>query len=127
MGYNPFNAGQYNAIAPNLTDGETEIVQLDNRGRQRIVLMSVGTLTTGQIAPGTTATSIIGVNLNRIRIVLTQMSTTPVFIGASGVTSSTGDYIPGIVGYMKVIRSSAALFGVVASGTGSISFAEESQ
>jgi hypothetical protein len=125
MAYNPFNSGIYNVTPPTLSNGETEIVQLDVNGRQRIVVMSARTLTTGQATLGTTATSIISANINRVRIVITQMSTTPVFIGSSAVTAATGDYIPGIVGYVKVIRASTALSGIVASGTGSISYAEE--
>jgi hypothetical protein len=88
-----------------------------------------GAFTTAQASPGTSATSIVAARTGspgtgRIAAIIINMSTTPVYIGASGVTTSTGSYLAGVIGATIVIPTQAAIYGIVSSGTGSVSVME---
>ncbi len=88
-----------------------------------------GSFATAQASPGVAATLIAAARTGvsgtgRIAAIIINMSTVPVFLGASGVTTTTGSYLAGVVGAAVVIPTTAAIYGVVGSGTGSVSVQE---
>jgi hypothetical protein len=88
-----------------------------------------GSFATAQASPGVAATLIAAARTGvsgtgRIAAIITNMSTVPVFLGVSGVTTTTGSYLAGVVGAAVVIPTTAAIYGVVGSGTGSVSVQE---
>jgi len=77
-----------------------------------------------QVSVATTATSIVAARSARQAVVITNLGSTPVYLGGSGVTTSAGALLPGVVGASKVIPTSAAVYGIVVSGAQSISVEE---
>lgn len=88
------------------------------------VRISGPAFTSGQQALTGTAASICAANARRARLTVTNLTTNDVYLGAAGVTTSTGDLLVGVKGAKMVIYSIGAVYGVVAS-TGSVSFIEE--
>jgi hypothetical protein len=85
--------------------------------------------TTQPTACGTTSTSVIAARTGisgtgRISATITNTTTAPIFIGNSGVTTSTGTLLPGIVGASLTINTTAAISCVVASGTAGVTAIE---
>lgn len=75
-----------------------------------------------QVSVGTGATLIAAartgaVGTGRVSITVTNTSTTPVYLGGSGVTTSTGQLLPGILGASVTINTTAAVYGIVGTGT----------
>jgi hypothetical protein len=73
-----------------------------------------------QVSVGTTATQIVAarpgaIGTGRISVTITNTTTTPIFLGGSGVTLTTGALLPGIVGASKTISTTAAIFGIAGS------------
>jgi len=83
-----------------------------------------GSFATGQVSITTSATQIVAARAGRRAVLVVQHGTTVVSVGASGVTTSTGVRLPGTDGAALVVATSAALFGIVASGTQTVSFIE---
>ncbi len=88
---------------------------------------SVGTaaFAATQVSVGSTATSILSARTGapgtgRASATITNTTTTAIFIGGSGVTTSTGTLLPGIVGASITINTTAAIFGIVATGTATV-------
>ena len=78
-----------------------------------------------QVSVAATATSLIAARSGgRNAVIITNMSTTPVFLGGSGVTAATGGYLAGIVGATKVLPYNGAIYGITATGTASVSVEE---
>ena len=78
-----------------------------------------------QVSVAATATSLIAARSGgRNAVIITNMSTTPVFLGGSGVTAATGGYLAGIVGAAKVLPYNGAIYGITATGTASVSVEE---
>jgi outer membrane receptor for ferric coprogen and ferric-rhodotorulic acid len=78
-----------------------------------------------QVSVAATATSLIAARSGgRNAVVITNMSTTPVFLGGSGVTAATGGYLAGVVGAAKVLPYNGAIYGITATGTASVSVEE---
>jgi hypothetical protein len=79
-----------------------------------------------QVSIGTTATQIAAARTGvsgtgRVSITILNTSTTPVFIGGSGVTASTGILLAGAIGASITINTTAAVFGIVSAGTATVS------
>lgn len=91
----------------------------DGSGNQSISvsLGDNGNFTPGQATIGTTPTLIAAARSGRQSITVTNTGTTAVYLGGSGVTTTTGAYLPGVVGATITIPFSGALYGIVASGT----------
>jgi hypothetical protein len=73
-----------------------------------------------QVSVGTSATSIAAaragaIGTGRVSITITNTTTTPIFLGGSGVTATTGQLLPGIVGASVTLNTTAAIFGIAAS------------
>ncbi len=81
-------------------------------------------LATNHVSVGTSATQIVPVNSTRRGIAVTNLGTTDVWIGDSGVTTSTGDLLPGTKGASVFIPTTAAVYGIVGTGSQSVSFME---
>lgn len=82
-------------------------------------------ITTGQVTIGTTATPIVPVR-SRNGVSFVQMSGGDVFLGDATVTPSTGALLTGTKGTPMNWTGSDAIYGVTASGTALVSFAENS-
>jgi hypothetical protein len=107
------------------------VVSISPNSPVNVVNQSVGAaaFATAQASPGVTATSIVAARTGapgtgRIAAIIINMSTVPVFLGGSGVTTTTGSYLAGVVGAAVVIPTTAAIYGITASGTGSVSVQE---
>ena len=77
---------------------------------------------TGQVSITNAATSIIAANTSRQGVIITNTSTTvAVFIGASGVTATTGAYLgPGATS----LPATSAFYGITSSSTATVSYLE---
>jgi len=86
------------------------------------VSRGASTLATGQVAVGTTATQIVAARTLRGSVKITNLSTVDIYIGNSGVTTTTGDLLPGTRGASITVPVSVALFGIGAAAGASVSF-----
>lgn len=96
-----------------------------------IKLSPVGTsaFAATQVSVGTSATLLAAARTGaqgtgRKTVCVTQVGTTVVYLGGSGVTTSTGDYLAGAAGTGKCWDTQAALYGIVGSGTQTVSVTE---
>lgn len=79
----------------------------------------------GQVSVTTSSTQVVAARATRKAVRITNLGTTDVFIGVTGVTTTTGDLLVGTKGASVTIFTSAAVFAVVGTGTQSVSFMEE--
>jgi len=78
-----------------------------------------------QISVGTSPTLIVGATVGRGWLCLTNTSATVVYLGGPAVTTSTGHALgAGAAGAAGCIPYTGALYGVVASGTATVTEAE---
>lgn len=113
--------GKYNTAFPALTNGQRGDLQLDASGRV-ITTTTSTSFVTGQISIGTTATQIPLSQTNLGFYRLTNMGTTDVFCGPSGVTTTTGELLTGTKGSMLTYPVIALVYCVVATGTQTVSY-----
>ena len=79
----------------------------------------------GQVSVGTGATVIKAANTDRKYMVIKNIGANPVFIGGSGVTTGTGYSLAvNATLTMQESVSTAAVYGIVASGTETVSYLE---
>jgi hypothetical protein len=79
----------------------------------------------GQATVTTTVASLVAARTSRLAVIVTQMGTTPVYLGSgSGLTYTNGLLLPGIVGASVSIPYAGAVWAVTASGSQAVSFAE---
>ncbi len=83
-------------------------------------------LATGQATVATTAggTQIVAARAGRSSVTITNLGTTDVFVGNSGLTTATGQLLTGTKGASITINTSAAVFGIVGTGSQAVSFIE---
>lgn len=81
-----------------------------------------GQVSVGNAAPGT---QIVAARTTRRGVLITNLGTTDVWIGVSGVTTATGALLPGVRGASITVSTIAAVFGIVGAGSQSVSFLEE--
>lgn len=86
-------------------------------------------LGTVQVSVASTATQILAARTGvagtgRICATIENTSTTAVYLGGSSVTTSNGMLLPGIVGASDTICTTAAIYGIVATGTETVSAQE---
>ena len=86
--------------------------------------LSVGAanFTPGQVSVGATSTLIAAARTGvsgtgRVAITVVNAGTTPVYLGGSGVTTSTGALLPGVLGATVTINTTAAIYGIVTTGS----------
>lgn len=82
-------------------------------------------IASGQVSVGTTATQIVAANTSRIRLLIVQHGTTDVYLGGSTVSTTTGLLLAGTKGNQIVLRTTAAVYGIVGAGSQTVSFIEE--
>lgn len=116
----PINVAQIAGVAPNLNSGDI------TTGTQRVVLGGAPTLAHNQVSVATTAggTVIVAARAGRRSVVIINHGSTAVFIGNTGLTTSTGLQLIGTAGATISIPTSAAVYGIVAAGTQTVSYME---
>jgi len=81
---------------------------------------------TGQVAlNASTPTLIAAARPGRQRITITNDSSIKVYIGGSTVATNSGDMIAATSGSAKTYHTEAALYGIAASGTPTVTYLEE--
>ena len=80
-------------------------------------------IATGQGSVTTTAAQLVGARTGRRTVTVENTGTTPVYLGGSGVTASTGFLLPGVAGASLTISFSGALYAV-STGTAAVTFYE---
>lgn len=90
-----------------------------------VVQKGTATVANGQISVATTNTQIVAARTGRGRVTITNLGTTDVFIGVTGVTTTNGQLLAGTKGASITLHTSAAIFGIVGTGTQSVSYIEE--
>lgn len=83
------------------------------------------TLVTNAVTIATTATQIRPANTLRKRLHITNTGATTAYIGTTGVTTGTGQPVAAGAS-IATIEDTSAIYGIVASGTTTIRYAEES-
>jgi 2-keto-4-pentenoate hydratase len=78
----------------------------------------------GQVSVGTSPTQIVGQNTARAGVLITNPSTSTVYLGGSSVTTSTGQILP--AGQSISLPATNPIYAVVASSTATVSFVEVS-
>jgi len=86
------------------------------------VSRGASTMATGQVSVGTTSTQIVAARTLRGSVKITDLSTVDIYIGNTGVTTTTGDLLPGTRGASITVPASVALFGIAAATGASVSF-----
>lgn len=91
----------------------------------RTVAASGSNLATSQVSCGSTATSALSSRGARLLVSATNTTTTSIYVGpSSGVTTSNGQLLAGIVGASLTFPTTSALYCIVASGTATITLTE---
>lgn len=110
-----------------LPDGNGASYQADVNAANDLVV-AVATATggvlsgTGQVSIGSSATLIIAANTRQGVLITNPSSTVTVYIGGSGVTTGNGQILtPGSSITIPVV---SALYGIVATGTQTVSYVE---
>lgn len=80
---------------------------------------------TGQQALSNAATLIVAARTARHSVTIVNLSTTDIYLGSSGVITSTGQLLLGTKGTAITLETTGAIYGIVASGTPSVSYLEE--
>lgn len=83
-------------------------------------------IATNQVSVDNTAggTQIVAARAGRQSVVIINHGTTDVYVGATGLTTSTGALLPGVKGAALTITGEAAVFGIVATGSQTVSYVE---
>ena len=76
----------------------------------------------GQQTCTAAATQIVGANAARSGIIITNTSTTAVYLGEAAVTTLTGHYLPGVVGASVSLATTSAIYGITAGGSALCTF-----
>lgn len=83
-----------------------------------------GTIATAQVSVATTSTQVVAARAGRGSVKITNLGTTDVFIGNTGVTTATGDLLPGTKGASITIPTNAAVFAVASGAAQNVSVME---
>ena len=108
------NAGASAVVAPAASGGS-------------VTVSGAAAIATAQAAPTTTATLIVAARTGaagtgRVAATVFNSGSTTIFLGASGVTTSTG--LPLLPGASLTLNTTAAIYGITSSGTGAVSAVE---
>ena len=79
---------------------------------------------TNQVSVAATATQVAPARPGRIAVFFFYKGTTEFYIGNSGVTATTGALLPGVLGASLTLPTSAAVSGITASGSQTVSYIE---
>jgi len=89
-----------------------------------VTLGGLGNLAHGQVSVGTSATQIKAANTSRKAITIKNIGSETVYLGNSGVTTANGFPLEPGEGFGP-LRTTAAIYGIVASGSGKVAYWEE--
>ena len=110
---------QYDAT-PGSTNGQV----IDAAGNAHVINAVPANFAPAQVTVAATATLISAARAARQVLIVVQTTTTPIYLGGSGVTTSTGHLLPGVVGASIAIPFTGALYGIVATSTALVTVAE---
>ncbi len=84
-------------------------------------------IATAQVSVDTTSGGklIAAQRTGRQSITITNAGTTIVYIGNSGLTTGTGEYLAGVAGASITLLTTAAIYGIVGSSTQTVTVREE--
>lgn len=85
----------------------------------------VANLAHGQVALSSSATQVVSTRATRRAVTIVNLSTTDIYVGNTGVTTSTGQLLLGSKGAAITIETVTAVFAIVTTGTPSVSYLEE--
>jgi len=102
--------GQYLTTLPTYTTGQFGTLAMSADGILWTVHRGGQTIATGQAAVGTTSTLVVAARSGRQKVTLTPTTSTVYYIGATGVTASTGLYVA--AGAAITLDTAAAVYAV---------------
>lgn len=103
----------------------TPVVLASNQSTINVSTVPVAaSIAVGQVSVAVTATLIVAARAARRGVTVMNEGATDVRIGDSGVTTATGLLLFGQKGSGVIIDGGAAIYGIVASGTQSVSYLE---
>lgn len=79
---------------------------------------------TNQVSVASSATLICAARSGRKEVTIVNHGTTDVFLGATGVAATTGLLLAGVKGTGQTMSGGAAVYGIAASGSQTVSFQE---
>lgn len=83
-----------------------------------------GSIATAQVSVTTGNVSVVAARAGRASVTIINLGTVDVWLGATGVTTSTGILLLGVKGASVTIPTSAAVFGTTGSGTQTVAVLE---
>lgn len=86
--------------------GTTSAAPLETRER------GAAAIATGQVSVGTGNTQVIAARSGRQAVTITNLGTGVVYLGNTGVLSTTGMILPGVIGASITIPTQGAVFGI---------------
>lgn len=115
---------QVNAASPSRGEGSMAPLSMDQSCNLRTKSFRGSGIASGQVSVASTATLVVAARTDRRSVIVTMLGNTDVFLGPSGVTTSTGGLLLGAKGTSVLIEGGAALYGIVTSTSQSVSFLE---
>lgn len=82
-------------------------------------------IASAQVSVAATQTSIVAARTGvpgtgRVSVTIVNTTTTPIYLGPTGVTTSNGQLLPGVVGASITLNTNAQIFGIVGTGTATV-------
>lgn len=87
--------------------------------------VGVANIATGQQGLTTSAAQVVAAQPTRRSVTIVNLSSIDVYVGNTGVTTSTGQLLLGTKGTALTLETATAVFAVAASGTPTVSYLEE--
>lgn len=101
------------------------VVLASNQSTLNVTTVPVAaSIATGQVSVTTSATLIVAARSGRKSVIIINEGATDVRLGVSGVTTGNGVLLYGQKGAGQVIDGGAAVYGIVGSGSQSVSYVE---
>lgn len=119
-----FNILAVELVAHEPVGNTLDRVTIDTSGNLVTKDQGASTIANGQVTVASTSTEIVPARSGRRAVVIINLGATDVYLGTTGVTTSTGLYLMGTAGASVQIPTSAAVYGVVGSGTQAVSYME---
>jgi len=106
-----------------ITAGSGTTIKTDDRSSVHVqVVYDIGgtTYANGQVAPTSTAATLLAANTERRSVIFQNVGSVAVWIGAATVTTANGFLLP--VGASIELTTTALIQAITASGTGNVSY-----
>ena len=87
-------------------------------------ITGTGSLANNQVSVTTTSDTVVAARAGRRALLIVQHGTTDVYLGTGTVTTTNGVLLKGVAGASISIPTAAAVNGIVASGTQTVSYLE---